>query len=651
VTTALPTQVTYGTFKGKLIDAINTGAGEVSSAVTGTVTASPAVNSVNIPAALVVMLPRPVTVTLDANGAFTMQLVATDDPALSVLNWAYQISFQLNNGDALAPFLVQIPGGTSVDLSTANPVSTGGGVAITQGLPGPAGPTAVFDVDAVPYLNATAPAPAGPGVQPTSKRFVTEASSLLASKAALPAVTDKVVFVSPRGADTNNGLTLKSALATLSAAITALGGPGLIQCGQGTIAFGAPISVAGTSAVTIRGVAGITAGATAATVLSYTGTGTASAINAQNSMGFTLADVMVLYTSASFTGRLVDLRNVTGSDTGYASVRDCYFGGSGVSTADSLIDLDHANTCEIRRCHFANTANGIRGKATATSYSNGNVIDNCSFNTSTIAHIHNPGDGWVIKGCTWEALTSGAAGAVISDSGVTANGLTIMGGWCGDVIAGAGGAQFVIGGGGISILGTFIGGNTGSTGVKYSTSPSTGITIAAFFNGCATGIDHVGGYNVQNSDYSRSSFFNVASPIPSGAEAQFENMLNYPVVRYRNDGSHPYGGVAFRLENQKGGYQAYDIGIDPDGGTAGVFKINDIVRNKFPFQITKTGSVLLNDTVLATTATDGFTYIPTCAGIPTGVPTAQLGTAPVVYDTTDNRLYVYNGGWKSAAFA
>jgi len=128
-------------------------------------------------------------------------------------------------------------------------------------------------------------------------------------------------------------------------------------------------------------------------------------------------------------------------------------------------------------------------------------------------------------------------------------------------------------------------------------------------------------------------------------------MLNYPVVRYRNDGSHPYGGVAFRLENQKGGYQAYDIGIDPDGGTAGVFKINDIVRNKFPFQITKTGSVLLADTVLATTATDGFTYVPTCAGIPTGVPTAQLGTAPVVYDTTDNRLYVYNGGWKSAAFA
>lgn len=152
MTTALPTQVTYGTFKGHLIDAVNTGAGEVSRAVTGTVIATPQVNSVNIPAALVVMLPRPVYATLDATGAFTMQLVATDDPALSVLNWAYQISFQLNNGDALAPFLVQIPGGSTVDLSTANPVSTGGGVAITQGPPGPPGAAfpAVATVAALP---------------------------------------------------------------------------------------------------------------------------------------------------------------------------------------------------------------------------------------------------------------------------------------------------------------------------------------------------------------------------------------------------------------------------------------------------------------------------------------------------------------------
>lgn len=52
---------------------------------------------------------------------------------------------------------------------------------------------------------------------------------------------------------------------------------------------------------------------------------------------------------------------------------------------------------------------------------------------------------------------------------------------------------------------------------------------------------------------------------------------------------------------------------------------------------------------LATTATDGFLYVPTCAGTPTGTPTAISGFAPVVIDTTNHRLYFYSGGsWRNA---
>jgi hypothetical protein len=52
---------------------------------------------------------------------------------------------------------------------------------------------------------------------------------------------------------------------------------------------------------------------------------------------------------------------------------------------------------------------------------------------------------------------------------------------------------------------------------------------------------------------------------------------------------------------------------------------------------------------LATTATDGFIYIPTCAGTPTGVPTAVTGMAPLVVDATNNKLYFYTGGaWRDA---
>ena len=53
-------------------------------------------------------------------------------------------------------------------------------------------------------------------------------------------------------------------------------------------------------------------------------------------------------------------------------------------------------------------------------------------------------------------------------------------------------------------------------------------------------------------------------------------------------------------------------------------------------------------TARATTATDGFLYIPTCVGTPTGTPTGQAGNVPLIYDSTNNVLYVYsNGAWRS----
>ena len=56
---------------------------------------------------------------------------------------------------------------------------------------------------------------------------------------------------------------------------------------------------------------------------------------------------------------------------------------------------------------------------------------------------------------------------------------------------------------------------------------------------------------------------------------------------------------------------------------------------------------------LATTATNGFLCIPTCAGAPTvGPPTAAVpvGTVPLIYDTTNNRLYIRTpaGTWRYA---
>ena len=65
--------------------------------------------------------------------------------------------------------------------------------------------------------------------------------------------------------------------------------------------------------------------------------------------------------------------------------------------------------------------------------------------------------------------------------------------------------------------------------------------------------------------------------------------------------------------------------------------------------IDSNGSATIGVASLATTAVDGFLYVPTCAGVPTGTPTAKTGYAPIVVDTTNNRWYFYSGGaWRNA---
>ena len=67
-------------------------------------------------------------------------------------------------------------------------------------------------------------------------------------------------------------------------------------------------------------------------------------------------------------------------------------------------------------------------------------------------------------------------------------------------------------------------------------------------------------------------------------------------------------------------------------------------------RITSDGNIVAGgSSVLATNATNGFLYVPTCAGTPTGTPTAITGMVPIVVDTTNNRWYFYSGGaWRNA---
>ena len=75
--------------------------------------------------------------------------------------------------------------------------------------------------------------------------------------------------------------------------------------------------------------------------------------------------------------------------------------------------------------------------------------------------------------------------------------------------------------------------------------------------------------------------------------------------------------------------------------TAGTFKIG-----------TLGAGVICAPSSLGVSATSGFLYIPSLPGGtsgnvgPTGTPTTQAGTIPMAYDTDNNQLFLYNGGWR-----
>lgn len=87
---------------------------------------------------------------------------------------------------------------------------------------------------------------------------------------------------------------------------------------------------------------------------------------------------------------------------------------------------------------------------------------------------------------------------------------------------------------------------------------------------------------------------------------------------------------------------AYRIGTNNWALSAGGTKVIDMVATSVNIPV----SLIVGSAALATNATDGFLYIPSCAGTPTGVPTANTGRVPMIYDTTNHKFYIYDSGWK-----
>jgi hypothetical protein len=96
------------------------------------------------------------------------------------------------------------------------------------------------------------------------------------------------------------------------------------------------------------------------------------------------------------------------------------------------------------------------------------------------------------------------------------------------------------------------------------------------------------------------------------------------------------------------GYDACSIGVN--GITIGLNAptgiLYDTGTDSLP-HVFMPSSVVIGTSAIPTSAVDGFIYLPTCAGKPTGVPTTQTGTIPRVWDSTNKIMWQYDGGWKA----
>lgn len=122
---------------------------------------------------------------------------------------------------------------------------------------------------------------------------------------------------------------------------------------------------------------------------------------------------------------------------------------------------------------------------------------------------------------------------------------------------------------------------------------------------------------------------------------QFTDTAGTISLRAGSDGSASAPTWTFNSNTGAGMWSSSgSCGFSANGTQGGVFKDTGGIV-----------SLVLGSGAIATNANYGFLYIVSCAGVPTGTPGSESGRIPLIYDSTNNKLYIYNSGWKGVTLS
>lgn len=183
--------------------------------------------------------------------------------------------------------------------------------------------------------------------------------------------------------------------------------------------------------------------------------------------------------------------------------------------------------------------------------------------------------------------------------------------------------------------------NGATTGVGLAISSTQASTNAA--TGCAT---FAGGVGILGDVFMGSSAGGSTTITQTGGRFQFGNTQTAYVTAAANS-------VMYGTNSAGAAYPFLETGnlvISPRISGASRDVVISTRGTGADFVVDRNGNTILGQpAALATNATNGFAYLPSCAGTPTGAPTSVTGKVSWVYDSTNNIIYIYNGAWKKTA--